>query len=490
MNKKVTLLLIVVALFSLTGFNVLIAPRMSPSQEPREILSANDRARITAQLKTDISKLAHPRFSTSQYQQAAAYPRAQAHEVGLDTAMEPVEVSQWARGDADRCDLLLPNGSTESLRIVALTGSRRGEIEGEVVIVNYFFDKDQGPPPQRFDEGNKKRIVYFSRELEVDRSANQYVRTVVQRNYGAIWAAKYGAAGVLVRSVQTGNGPVHGGAVGYLENASQVPGIPAAALNVADADKLEKLLCNGARSRETSGLCNGKASVRLKISPEQSARRQDNVIIRIPGTTQPKEIVLVSAHLDSHDVTPGAADDAAGVAAVLAVMRHFARNRPERTILLVLFADEEVNGSGARAFVKQHKKELSQIVAAIEIDDGDGSPRGLQITASESQSRAALVSLRNVVDRVGAEAMGLELRTDTATNGADMTPLWEEHGIPEVAILQDMTKYFDKHHAANDTPQNIDSEGLSQTTFLLIKVVHALTSGGVTPQHGNVDSKR
>lgn len=96
--------------------------------------------------------------------------RAQAQELGLDVAMEAVEgVPQWERGDSDRCDLLLPNGSTESLRIVALTGSASGEVEGEVVIVNYFLDKNQSPPPQGFDEGNKKRIVFFPRELERDR---------------------------------------------------------------------------------------------------------------------------------------------------------------------------------------------------------------------------------------------------------------------------------------------------------------------------------
>jgi hypothetical protein len=485
MNNRIGLLMVLV-LFGQTTSSVLIAPRISP-QQPRTILSPGDRVQITAQLKNDISKLANAqRFSTERYGQAVAYVRTQAQAVGLDVVTEPVEgVPQWERGTADRCDLLLPDGSTESLRILALTPSAGGEVEGQVVIVNNFFDKDQGPPPRRFDEGNKARIVFFSRELERDRSPNAYSSTVVQRNYGAIWAAKYGAAAVLVRSVQTGNGPVHGGAVGY---APQIPRIPAAALNVEDADKLERLLCHGTRSRDTAELCDGKASVHLKISPNHSPRRQDNVVIRIPGTTLSKEIVLVSAHLDSHDVTPGAADDAAGVATVLAVMREFARNRPRRTILLVLFADEEVNGSGARAFVKHQAKDLSNIVAATEIDDGDGPPRGLQVTAVASQRMAALISLRDLVDRVGEEAAGLELRTDTTTNGADVASLWEEHGIPEVAILQDFTKYFDRHHAANDTPENIDWDGLSQTTFLLLKIVHVLSSGAATPHKASVNS--
>jgi len=73
------------------------------------------------------------------------------------------------------------------------------------------------------------------------------------------------------------------------------------------------------------------------------------------------------------------------------------------------------------------------------------------------------------------------LRADTGTNGADTDPLWEEGGIPEVAILQDMTHYFNKHHATNDTPENIDLKGLEQTTSLLIQLARVLTSSEFTP---------
>jgi carboxypeptidase Q len=441
------------------------------------------RDRIVGQLKADIFELAREaRFSTAGYGRAVAYIHLQAQSAGLKAVTEPVEgVSQWERGDSDRCDLLLPDGSTKPLRAVALTTSEGGEVKGEVVLVNYFFDKNQGPPPQRFDEGNKKRIVFFSRPLESDPSVNGYITTVPQRNYGAIWAARYGAAAVIVRSVQTGRGPVHTGAVGYADDKSGIPRIPAMALNVDDADTLMKLLCPGeAGESANSPLCDGRASVHLRVAPRRSDRRQDNVVIRIPGTTRPQEMVLISAHLDSHDITPGAADDAAGVASVLAVMREFAKNPPARTLLLVLFADEEVGGSGSRAFVNRHRKELPQIVAATEVDDGDGAPRALQITSSIPQTKAALMTLHRIADSIGSEAAGLELRAGTRTNGADLELLWREAGIPEVAILQDFTHYFDKHHGMNDTPENVNLEGLEQTTFLLIQLTRVLASSAFT----------
>jgi hypothetical protein len=398
------------------------------------------------------------------------YVRAQVEAAGLKAEVEPVtDVPPWERGSSDQCELLLPDGSRDSLRIVALTNSAGGDVEGEVVLVN-DFDQDRKPPAHRFDEGGKKRIIYFSRPLERDHTVNGYFKAVSQRNHGASWAAKYGAKAVLVRSVQTGNGPPHTGVVVYDPKSRK---IPAAALSVEAADRLEAEL-----------LKHERISVHLKTNPRKTARLQANVVIRVPGTTLPGEIVLLGAHLDSHDITPGAADDAAGVAAVLAIMREFAKNPSARTMLFVLFADEEISGSGNRAFIEKHKKEVAHIIAATEVDDGDGAPYALQATSAASDKEAALLRLRQLAEAIGDEAARLDVLTQPETNGADVSRLWECHGIPEIAMLQDMTTYFDKHHAENDTPNNVNWEGLGRTTSLLSKIMRVLTSGAAVPLRG------
>jgi len=323
--------------------STLMAQPVLRDSEPQQQQSAP----IGSQLQADISQLASaPRFTTAQYARAVAYITEQAKAVGLTTEIEPVKgVSPWERGDADLCEVLQDNAPAHPLSIVALANSAGGDIEAEVVAVNNFSDEKQGAPPHRFDEGGEPRIVFFTRPLQRDHSLAGYEEAVVQRNHGAAWAARYGAAAVLVRSVQTGNGPLHGGAVTYGKNKR----IPAAALSVADADYLEHLLKE-----------NKSISLHLKIAPKHGSRKsnvnrqQSNVLVRIPGTTLAEETVLLGAHLDSHDITPGAADDAAGVAVVLAAMREFARNRPARTLLIVFFADEEVNYSGGKEFAKRH----------------------------------------------------------------------------------------------------------------------------------------
>jgi len=115
------------------------------------------------------------------------------------------------------------------------------------------------------------------------------------------------------------------------------------------------------------------------------------------------------------------------------------------------------------------------------MDDGDGAPWALRVTAAKSDSETAQARLQGIVNYVGADASGLELKTDTAAYGTDLEPLWNHCKIPEIAILQDLTTYFDRHHARNDTPDAINIDGLTRTTQLFIKLAQALASGSATP---------
>jgi len=65
------------------------------------------------------------------------------------------------------------------------------------------------------------------------------------------------------------------------------------------------------------------------------------------------------------------------------------------------------------------------------------------IRASEPQTRAALVNLRDIVDRVGGRD-GIGVAHRYVYKGPDVTPLARAWN-PEVAIFIRLTTYFDKH---------------------------------------------
>ena len=66
-----------------------------------------------------------------------------------------------------------------------------------------------------------------------------------------------------------------------------------------------------------------------------------NLEVVIPGASRPGEIILVGAHYDSVQGSPGADDNASAVAALLEIARRLRGARPARTLRLVAFVNEE-----------------------------------------------------------------------------------------------------------------------------------------------------
>jgi hypothetical protein len=70
-------------------------------------------------------------------------------------------------------------------------------------------------------------------------------------------------------------------------------------------------------------------------------RRCDNLEVEIAGVRRPSEIVVVGAHYDTVDGSPGANDNGSGVAAVLALARALHGRPLGRTLRLLAFVNEE-----------------------------------------------------------------------------------------------------------------------------------------------------
>jgi acetylornithine deacetylase/succinyl-diaminopimelate desuccinylase-like protein len=80
----------------------------------------------------------------------------------------------------------------------------------------------------------------------------------------------------------------------------------------------------------------------------------ENVAVRIPGRASSRAVML-TAHDDSVFNSPGCADNAAAVAALLDTIRVALSGAPLRNDLIVLFTDgEELGRLGARAFADGH----------------------------------------------------------------------------------------------------------------------------------------
>ena len=111
-----------------------------------------------------------------------------------------------------------------------------------------------------------------------------------------------------------------------------------------------------------------------------------NLEVEIAGTERPQEIVVVGAHYDSVVGTPGANDNASGVAAVLALARRFAERKTGRTLRFVALANEEppyfqTDQMGSWVYARRARQQGDNIVAMLSLetigyyDDTPGSQR-------------------------------------------------------------------------------------------------------------------
>jgi hypothetical protein len=98
-----------------------------------------------------------------------------------------------------------------------------------------------------------------------------------------------------------------------------------------------------------------------------------NLAVEVTGTGSDAEIVLVGAHYDTVCASPGADDNASGLAAVLELARLLRGRRFERTVRLVFFANEEepfhsIGQMGSQVAARASRRRGERIVAMISLE--------------------------------------------------------------------------------------------------------------------------
>ncbi|QDL10660.1 peptidase M28 [Brasilonema octagenarum UFV-E1] len=92
-----------------------------------------------------------------------------------------------------------------------------------------------------------------------------------------------------------------------------------------------------------------------------------NIFAEKPGTDKNAKAILVGAHYDTVYFSPGADDNASGVAVTLEIARLFGSHPTARTLQLAFFDKEEAGLLGSKAFVT-NKKHLENLQGVIIMD--------------------------------------------------------------------------------------------------------------------------
>ena len=198
-----------------------------------------------------------------------------------------------------------------------------------------------------------------------------------------------------------------------------------------------------------------------------------NVIGEIRGSTTPEEIILVGGHLDSWDLGNGAHDDGAGCVQSMEVLRLLRKTgyRPGRTLRVVLFMNEENGLRGANEYARVASGKAEKHVFAMESDAGGFSPRGFSIDAQEGK-----------FDRIRAWKPLFEpyliYHFSKGEGGADIGPL-KGDGTVLAGLQPDSQRYFDHHHAENDTFEHINKRELELGAAAMTSLIYLVDKYGL-----------
>jgi Zn-dependent M28 family amino/carboxypeptidase len=221
-----------------------------------------------------------------------------------------------------------------------------------------------------------------------------------------------------------------------------------------------------------------------------------NIQVEIQGSDRADQIIIIGAHYDSVEGSPGANDNATGAAAVLALARLLAGKKTSRTLRFVEFVNEEPPyfqspAMGSLVYAKHCRKRGEKIIAMLSLEtigyysDQKGSqhypfPFGLLYpstgnfigfvgnTSSARLVRDIVASFRRHT-RYPSEGGALP-SVIPGISFSDQWAFWQQ-GYPGVMVTDTAPFRYPYYHTRDDTPDKVRYDHMAQVVAGLERVI-------------------
>ncbi len=227
--------------------------------------------------------------------------------------------------------------------------------------------------------------------------------------------------------------------------------------------------------------------------------KSENLEISRIGKTKPQEIILVGAHYDTVEGSPGANDNASGVAALIELSRFFATVETARTLRFVAFANEEPPffnwgqmGSGVYAEAAKARGDDIRLMISLEMlgsySDKPASqsyPLFLKHFYPDRANFIAMVSNRASRRELRQLVTAFKAHSDFPVESlatfefipgvawSDHLSFWRE-GYPAVMLTDTAFYRYDFYHTAEDTPEKLDYQAMARVVEGLFHALKVL----------------
>ncbi|CAN7270467.1 M20/M25/M40 family metallo-hydrolase [Brevundimonas sp. LjRoot202] len=237
-------------------------------------------------------------------------------------------------------------------------------------------------------------------------------------------------------------------------------------------------------STQSGPISRGSARYLRRIGgdPEAANFTATNLVGVLPGRDPSLSAVALMAHYDTVPGSAGAADDSAGVAAVLESVRAIrARGPADRTLVVLLTDAEEIGLDGARVFWGGHPLR-DRIGAVVNLEARGGGGRAMMFETG--RGAAETVAL---FGRAGVRADGGVTTNSLAAFVYERMPNGTDFTIPKDRGVQGLNLAFigrpEQYHGAS-SPEALDRGAVQHIGSQALESADALLRAQVLPARG------
>lgn len=221
-----------------------------------------------------------------------------------------------------------------------------------------------------------------------------------------------------------------------------------------------------------------------------------NLEASVPGAGHPDQVVVIGAHYDSVPGSPGADDNASGVAVMLSLAQALAGDQPQRTVRFVAFANAEppyfqTASMGSYVYARRCQQAGENIAAMISLaglgcyrhEKGSQQyPFPLQLLYPAAGDFVAFVAnsassdlLNHCIASFRAHAQipsegGAGPEAITGVGWSDHWSFWK-HGYPGLMVTDTLPFRYPHYHQAGDTPDKLDYDRMARIADGLTHVI-------------------
>ncbi len=365
---------------------------------------------------------------------AAEATRDRLDEIGArNVELDEFDIQGWTRGTS----AVHAGDTTQSS--IALPRSPSGAVSGELVDVGYGL-------PEDFDRDLEGKVVMAASNVP------DWFDRFIHRREKYYYAVENGAAAFIFRNhVEGCLAPT--GSIGSEDKP--IGDIPAVGVSKEVGARLK---------RRFSG-----ASVTVEVDADIHDATSYNIHADIGPDTD--EEIIVSSHVDAHDIAEGAGDNGAGTAVVVELAKALSTREDEldTRVHLLVYGAEEVGLDGS--FYDADKREHDRIKAIV---NNDGVMRGRTLKFYTH----GFDELAEAVESV-SDATGHPVTTSPELGPhSDHWP-YVQWGIPGYHVMSETgTEGRGWGHTAADTLDKLDIRDLREQAYFLTELVVHLADTG------------